>query len=197
MKNKPLLTSTSYCPPATWLLAARNTGSWEVEAHENFQKGGWRNRCQIAGPNGLQLLTVPLEKGKHQKKPIQEVRISYRNDWGREHEQAIKTAYGRSPFYEFYAEELFAVLHQKPVTLWQLNQELTKTICTLLQWPVRPSLTKDFILPGNHDYLRPAELPAGLLPYQQVFTDRHGFLPGLSVLDGLFCLGPQLLTSQM
>ncbi|MFT6000059.1 MAG: hypothetical protein ACI81P_002519, partial [Neolewinella sp.] len=74
----PLLTSTAYFPPAHWFVTAGQCGAWYTEAHENYQKGGWRNRCQIAGPNGVQLLSIPLEKGKHQKKPIQEVRISHR-----------------------------------------------------------------------------------------------------------------------
>jgi len=195
-KPPPLLTSTAYLPPAHWFIAASDSGAWRTEAHENYQKGGWRNRCRIAGPNGVQTLTVPLEKGKHRKKPIREVRISYRDDWWREHEQSILTAYGRSPYYEYYAEELFAVARQRPATLWELNQGLLHKVIQLLQWPVSPTLTADFIPPKQEGYLRPADLPAALAPYQQVFTDRHGYLPGLSVLDALFCLGPQLITAQ-
>lgn len=197
MKKTSLLTTTSYCPPANWFLGARNCGEWRVEAHENFQKGGWRNRCLIAGPNGVQRLTVPLEKGKHQRKPIQEVLISYQNDWWREHQQAIKTAYGRSPYFEFYASDILDILDQKPSTLWELNQRLTDRICQLLHWPVGPALTDDFVPSGNNQFTRAKDLPDSLAPYPQVFTDRHGFLPGLSILDALFCLGPQLLTSQM
>lgn len=161
-----------------------------MEAHENYQKGGWRNRCRIIGPNGLQTLSVPLEKGKHQKKPIQEVAISYRNDWWREHEQSIRTAYGRSPYYEFYAEELFSVARKRPATMWELNTDLTKTVCRLFQMQM-PALTEDFVPPSATGYLRPDAIPASLLPYPQVFTDRFGFTEGLSVLDSLFCLGPQ------
>lgn len=195
-KPLPLLTSTAYCPPAHWFTAALEVGEWQIEAHENYQKGGWRNRCRIAGPNGLQILTVPLEKGKHQKKPIQEVRISYRDDWWREHEQSIRTAYGRSPYYEYYAEELFVVARARPATLWELNQNLLQKVVALLRWPVSPTLTADFIPPRAEDFQRAADLTPGLAPYQQVFTDRHGYLPDLSVLDALFCLGPQLVTAQ-
>lgn len=195
-KPLPLLTTTAYWPPAHWFAAAIQAGEWQLEAHENYQKGGWRNRCLIAGPNGIQPLTVPLEKGKHQKKPIREVRISYRDDWWREHEQSIRTAYGRSPYYEYYAEELFTVARTKPATLWELNQGLLHKVIQLLQWPVSPTLTTDFVRPNEEGYLRTADLPATLAQYQQVFTDRHGYLPGLSVLDGLFCLGPQLVTAK-
>ncbi|TXF88395.1 WbqC family protein [Neolewinella aurantiaca] len=193
-KPTPLLTTTAYFPPAHWLTGARDAGAWLVEGHENYQKGGQRNRCLIAGPNGTQTLSVPLEKGKHNRKPVREVRISYRNDWWREHEQSIRTAYGRSPFYEYYAEEIFAVPRSHPETLWELNQQITSTIVRLLQWPVLPETTEDFIFPDTPGYQRPGELPAGLSPYPQVFTDRHGYLARLSVLDALFCLGPGLTT---
>lgn len=193
----PLLTSTAYFPPAHWFVLAGECGAWYTEAHENYQKGGWRNRCRIAGPNGVQLLSVPLEKGKHQQKPIQEVRIAYRNEWWREHEQAIRTAYGRSPYFEYYAEELFAVARSRPATLWALNQELTTAVLRLLRWDVPRRETATFISRDTPGFYRVTHQTAGLLPYPQVFTDRHGFLPGLSVLDALFCLGPQLLTSQI
>jgi hypothetical protein len=193
----PLLTSTAYFPPAQWFVLAGECGAWYTEAHENYQKGSWRNRCRIAGPNGVQLLSIPLEKGKHQKKPIQEVRISYRNEWWREHEQAIKTAYGRSPFFEYYAEELFAVARSRPATLWALNQELTEVVLRLLHWATPRLETETFISGENPAFQRVEQPAAGLMPYQQVFTDRHGFLPDLSVLDALFCLGPQLVTSQI
>lgn len=193
-KTFPLLTSTAYLPPAQWLTGALGAGEWKIEAHENYQKGGMRNRCQIAGPNGIQTLTVPLEKGKHQKMPIREVRISYRDDWWRAHEQSIRTAYGRSPYYEYYAEDLFDVARTRPETLWELNQGLLHKVIQLLQWPVSPTLTNGFVPPKTEGYLRAADLPNGLPAYPQVFTDRHGYLSGLSVLDALFCLGPQLVT---
>jgi len=196
-KPQPLLTPTAYLPPAHWFIVAQQAGEWQVEAHENYQKGGWRKRCRIAGPNGIQTLTVPLEKGKHQKKPIREVRISYRDNWWREHEQSIRTAYGRSPYYEYYAEELFDVARARPETLWELNQGLLGKVTVLLQWPVSPTLTPDFVAPKAEGVLRLNDFPTQLAPYQQVFTDRHGYLPGLSVLDALFCLGPQLVTARI
>lgn len=193
----PLLTSTAYFPPAHWFILANQHGAWYTEAHENYQKGGWRNRCRIAGPNGVQLLSVPLEKGKHQKKPIQDVRISYREEWWREHEQAIRTAYGRSPFFEYYAEDLFAVARSQPSTLWALNQRLTETVLQLLHWDIPQEETEAFVSFAAADFHRIQPSASSLMPYPQVFTDRHGFLPGLSVLDALFCQGPQLLTSQI
>lgn len=192
-KGPPLLTPTAYFPPAHWFRAGVSAGSWLIEAHENYQKGGWRNRCRIVGPNGVQTLTVPLVKGKNQRQPIREVRISYDDDWWRIHEQAIRTAYGRAPYFEFYAEEIFAAAQKQPATLWELNRDLLDTVLRLLQNPVSASVTEGFVFPTTSGYLRPGQLDKSLPEYPQVFTDRHGFTPGLSVLDGLFCLGPEVV----
>lgn len=196
MKKKlPLLTSTAYFPPATWLPAGVRAGEWRIEQHENYQKGGFRNRCRIVGPNGVQTLSVPLVKGKNQRQPITEVRISHTSDWWRVHEQAIRTAYGRAPYFEYYADALFAVGRKQHEFLWQLNGELLNAVLQLLQNPVSVLPTEEFINPTASCFNRPVDLPDTLAEYPQVFTDRHGFTPGLSVLDGLFCLGPELITA--
>ncbi|MEL7160338.1 MAG: WbqC family protein [Bacteroidota bacterium] len=193
MRNDPpLIMPTAYFPPAEWIRTGAAAGAWSVEARENYQKGGWRNRCRIAGPNGPQTLSVPLEKGKHQRKPIREVRISYRRDWWREHEQAIRSAYGRAPYFEFYAEAIFTVGRRRPETLWELNESLLRVILEELGVTSFPVPTIDFVPPGGAEYRWAKDLPP-LPAYPQVFTDRFGYQPGLSVLDGLFCLGPGLL----
>lgn len=187
-------TAIAYFPPAHWVQAAASSGRWIIEAEENYQKGGWRNRCYIAGPNGRQRLSIPLEKGKHRQQPIREVTISYRYDWWREHEQALRTAYGRAPFFEHFAPAVFAVAQQRPRTLWELNWQLLETTLSLLQLPIALVAANGFCPPGQPPYQWPDSLPDTLAPYEQVFGDRHGFLPGLSILDVLFCAGPGLLT---
>lgn len=181
------LTSTAYFPPLAWFVTAQHKGSWHWEAHENYQKGGWRNRCRIATANGPLLLSVPLTGGKHQQMPIREVEISYRDDWWRVHEQTIRSAYGRAPYFEYYAEEIFTVVRQRPLHLWELNETIINTIGSLLQLTVLPVPTTSYW--GG----AAGQVPDGTgTPYPQVFTERFGFIDGLSVLDALFCLGPEL-----
>lgn len=170
--------------------------SWQIEAHENFQKGGYRNRCKLATANGDKWLSIPLEKGKHQATPIQEVKISYVTDWSRQHEQTIKSAYGRAPYFEFYADQVFALLHSQPLLLWSLNKSLIELINTFIQLPVTPSDTEDFLPPSKLEGVLDirnarAKLPLIAPPYPQLFADRYGFQPDLSILDLLFCLGPE------
>lgn len=194
-KDVPFLSPTSYFPPAGWLRTAIHAGEWRLEAHENYQKSGFRKRCRILGPNGVQTLSVPLNQGKHQRQPIREVTISYEVDWWRTHEQAIRTAYGRSPYFEFYADALFAVGRKQHPTLWELNEELLQTILRLLRQPVPLTLTEDFVRPEDEGYLRPNDSRIDSPPpYPQVFSDRFGFVADLSVLDALFCLGPEVVT---
>ena len=185
----PLLTTTAYFPPLRWFLEAGE--SWTWEAHENYQKGGLRNRCDLITANKKLRLSVPLAAGKHQRTPICEVQISYRNDWWRAHEQTIRSAYGKAPFYEFYAEEIFEVARRRPATLWELNWSLTTTILELLQLPIELSATTDFD-GGARTQVRGGGDEREGVPYPQVFTDRHGFVDDLSILDGLFCLGPAI-----
>lgn len=194
--NNHLITSTAFLPPVSWYLAALSQGGWQIEAHENFQKGGYRNRCKVATANGDKWLSIPLEKGKHQATPIQEVVISYVTDWPRQHEQTIRSAYGRAPYFEFYADAVFALLHAKPVLLWSLNLSLLELLNTFLQLPIVPEPTQEFIPPGLNEQAMDirnnrAQLPLPTPPYPQLFADRHGFQADLSILDLLFCLGPE------
>ena len=74
MKTNILL-ELPYLPPVSWMALAWQSKTLWLEACENYQKGSYRNRCHIAGPNGIQRLSVPLEKGKHQQTPIRQVRM--------------------------------------------------------------------------------------------------------------------------
>ncbi|MCK6692716.1 MAG: WbqC family protein [Thermoanaerobaculia bacterium] len=202
MKNSVLL-ELPYLPPVSWMALAWKGDTLWLEACENFQKGSYRNRCHIAGPNGVQRLSIPLIKGKHQQTPIRDVRIAYNEPWQQVHWRSIQTAYGNAPFFEFYGETL-AVFYQKRYTyLFDLNLELLQFLFKKMEWKGELRLTeqyeekirrpgscldyRDAVSPKNairSDWFRPA-------PYPQVFAERHGFLPDLSALDLLFCRGKQ------
>jgi hypothetical protein len=179
------VSTTAYFPPLRWLRLAASAGQWQWEAHENYQKGGWRNRCRILTANGPQLLSIPLAGGKHQQMPIREVRIDNSRNWRRVHEQTIRSAYGRAPFFDFYADGVFAALHQPEQRLWHYNRQLLLSCLNLLQLDIELSESQRFL--GADAGAVPTEIEE---KYPQVFADRFGFVDGLSVLDGLFCLGP-------
>lgn len=191
-----ILTSTAYFPPVSWYLSAVGTKKWIIEVNENYQKGGFRNRCRIATANGPKWLSIPLTKGKHQATPIDEVEISYERNWAREHRQTIQSAYGRAPFFEFYAPPLLALLSTKCLHLRSLNQSIMEWINDIMGLPIILEQTTEFEqTPADYDVtdLRGGKL-GHLSPtpaYPQLFADRHGFMVDLSILDLLFCLGPE------
>lgn len=183
-----------YLPPVSWCAAAWNDEVVVLEACEHYQKGSLRNRCHIAGPNGIQRLSIPLEKGKNQQMPIRDVRIAYNEPWQRQHWRSICTAYGNAPFFEHYAGDLAPFYEKRFSFLFDYNLDL---LILILQnkfgWPGEFRLSAQYQpLPANPVGLSDGTIPGrAAIVYPQVFEDRHGFLPDLSVLDLLFCCGKE------
>lgn len=202
MTAMPLL-PLFYLPPVSWCAAAWNNEAVLIEACENYQKGSLRNRCHIAGPNGVQRLSIPLLKGKHQQTPIREVRIASDETWQRQHWRSIRTAYGNAPFFEHYAGELASFYERRFEFLFDYNLELlTFILQKKLGWKGSMELTDAWLPVQKRESavdLRDAfsgasgDWPEWFHPvrYPQVFEERFGFLPNLSVLDLLFCCGRQ------
>lgn len=208
-----MLLASAYCPPVEYfaLLArdfvpgtpAGDTPIIYIEACETYQKQSWRTRCRILGPNGVEMLQVPIVHGPDRL--ISEIRVDYSTPWIVRTERALDAAYSSSPFYAYYRDEILSVLEVKPDRLLELNIALTQHLLDRLGIAVQLLQTKDFALPGSapDDYretLHPKR-PNTVLqelgldrPYYQVFAQKFGFTPGLSVLDLLFNEGPAALT---
>ncbi len=191
-----------YWPPVSWLTLAQSTDVLWVEACEHYQKGSYRNRCYIAGPNGLQRLSVPLQKGKNQQMPIRDVRIAYHEPWQRLQWRTIRTAYGNAPFFEHYADEVAPFFEKQYTFLFDLNLDILTFLWEKMKFSGAIRLTAHY-RPSPIDTAAESNLldargritpstppPMSLRRYPQVFEDRWGFLPNLSALDLLFCQGP-------
>lgn len=182
MSSETLVLPTSYLPPAGWMAAICAAQTVILEAHETYQKGGWRNRCVIAGPNGPQMLSIPLEKGKHQQTPVREVRTDNSVNWQKIHWRSIKTAYGNAPFFEYYSDDLAVFFEKKTTFLFDFNLELLQFLIKKFGWKNEIHLSESYqgkiVLPS-------IDIPS----YPQVFHEKHGFLPGLSSMDVLMCRG--------
>ena len=166
-------------------------------------KGSYRNRCHIAGPNGLLRLSIPLEKGKNEQQSIKSVRIAYHESWQNQHWNSIKTAYSSAPYFEFYADGLAEFYNKKYELLYDFNWEILQFL--LEQIPVEATIEeseeykkqpgpqildgRNSIFPKKHR--QKEDLYFEAKAYPQVFEEKNGFLPNLSILDLLFCYGPQ------
>ena len=111
-----------YFPPVSFFSTLYRETYFYFDIYEIYRKMSFRNRCLIAGAQGMISLSVPLEKGRNQQLPMNEVRISDTEKWQSRHFKSIRSAYNRSPFFDFYQDEL-AAIYQRPFELltdWNL-----------------------------------------------------------------------------
>lgn len=213
--QKVLLSST-YFGPVQWYQKLHRYGKAYVEAYDNFTKQTYRNRCVLATTNGTQALTVPVEhtgNGKNGDETavfgkclMKDVRISDHGNWRHLHWNALASAYGESPFFEFYADDLRPFFERRWTFLYDFNMEICAKICDLigLEADVEPTSAyypaDSGALDGVADF-RDAIRPKRPLPdpdfeprrYYQVYERKHGFMPNLSILDLLFNMGNETL----
>lgn len=210
-----VLLTTAYFPPIEYLAAIANEcrfnpGMTEVEpavvyieACEHYVKQSWRNRCRFYAADGAQTLNFPV---RHEDfgKPISQMRIDWKTDWLTRHERAIISAYRTSPYFEYYQDELFAILDSRPELMLDFNTQILKFFLRKTGIPADIRFTSKWeaVTIEGHKVtdLREAihpKRPNTILkdlgvekPYWQVFSPKHGFIPGLSIMDLLFNEGP-------
>lgn len=178
---------TSFFGPVSWYeQIARALKPIFIEAHENFQKQTLRTRCRIATANGVQTLTVPVSGSGS----IKDIKISDHNNWRHLHWQALASAYGSSPFFEYYADDIAPFFEKKWDFLFDYNLEITHKMCELLDIRTEIRLTDEYqgCSFNQHNDSK---------PYYQVFQSRHGFISDLSILDLLFNMGPEAIICLM
>lgn len=194
--------STAFCPPIEYFAILAGYSSVYLDSSELYNKQSWRNRCRILSGNGPLDINVPVVHGD--SRLITEVRVEYTTPWEVKAERAVASAYDSSPFFEFYRDGLFAILDSHPDTLWDLNWQIIVWLCERIgiAAPEAAADSPERVRPLGEELmdLREAIHPKrpntvlrdlGLgKPYWQVFGDRFGFTPGLSVLDLLFNEGP-------
>lgn len=194
-----MLLSTAYLGNIRYYSKFLMEDSVIIEAHENYQKQSYRNRCRILTANGIADLTVPVIKNSGVKIPIKEVRIDYGKNWQHQHWYSIMSAYKNSPYYDYYFDTFEPFFRKKYKFLWDLNEELRAEIFKILEINCEVRYSETFENSGGYD-LRNAISPKGRLnapdphfrnvPYYQVFSEKYDFFPGLSIIDLLFCEGP-------
>ena len=163
------------------LMAA--CGAVTVDVNRKFDKRlKSTHRCVIADTRGPLTLTVPIEKPRSFRNARwSDIVVSGHDDWPRLHVTALESAYGRTPFFEFYIDR-FA-----PVIISAVGRKLVEVDAELEALVMRALGLSALTNPD----LPELSLSFTAEPYWQVRADKLGFIPGLSILDLLFNLGPE------
>ena len=167
-----------------------------IEIHDNYQKQSYRNRCMIAGANGATSLSIPIEKPTTTKCKMKDIRISEHGNWRHLHWNAIISAYNSSPFFEYYEDDFRPFYEKKQSFLHDFNEELRQLICRLIGIETPVSYTDTYIQTAPdvatdfRELIHPKKTPTAETPvYYQVFAEKNGFIPNLSIVDLLFNKG--------
>lgn len=204
-QNPPMTTailSAAYFGPVQWYQKLNRYDRCLIECHDHYIKQTYRNRCTIATTQGVQTLSVPIERYDGLKCAMRDIRVSDHGNWRHLHWNALMSAYGESPFFEYYADDIRPFFEKRWEFLFDFNMEITFKMCELID--IRPTIstTDTYVADtaGMHDFrdtIRPKHpLPDEQFvptPYYQVYRQKHGFLSNLSILDLLFNEGNEAI----
>ena len=193
-----VLLSTTYFGPIQWYQKLYRADEAWIEQHEHFVKQTYRSRCIIATTQGTQALTVPVERDILKSQAIKDIRISDHGNWRHLHWNALQSAYGESPFFEYYEDDLRPFFEKRWTFLFDFNETIRQKLCELLDISPVVRFTEKYVSDHASDY-REAINPKHPAPdpdfqprrYYQVYEAKHGFLPNLSIVDLLFNMGPE------
>ena len=201
---KALLSST-YFGPIQWYQKLNRYDECLIERHESFIKQTYRNRMLIPTTNGPLALTIPTNHDISLS--MKDIRISDHANWRHVHWNALLSAYGESPFFEYYQDDIRPFFEKKYEFLFDFNMETTEKMIELLDIRPKISITEAYIqskeleeedeIKDFRDAIRPKKpLPdAEFAPkrYYQVYEQKHGFQPNMSILDLLFNEGNEAI----
>lgn len=181
-----------YLPNIIWFSNFLKTENVCIEREENFVKSTFRNRCEITGANGRQMLSIPLQGGRDHHRLYKETRILNDTRWQKIHWQGIRSAYGSAPFFEFYEDGIRKFYETEFEYLFEFNYQLLQTLLHILKTDRQVSFTQTYevnptqVIDMRKESLKSADIPR----YYQVFEARNGFQSNLSVIDLIFHEGP-------
>ncbi len=200
MHNTTLLHPSYFGSIASYASLAQAT-TVLFENEDNYQKQTYRNRMYIYGANGKLLLNIPIKHSKseqHQK--YKDVKIENDFQWQKVHWKSLETAYRTSPFFEYYEDEFVHLFEKKQNYLLDFNYQCMEAVfgCLQIEQKINKTTTyhKKADVTDDHRLLINAKTPKFeyLEPYIQVFENKAGFIPNLSILDLLFNEGTNAVT---
>ena len=203
-----MILHTTYFGSVDWYAQiVRSQEPVTIDGKERFVKQTERNHCLIATANGVQKLTVPVTLPSGGKTPICDVRISDHGNWRHLHWQALSSAYGMSPFFDYYADDIRPLFNPSTDSLFNFNMQIMHKMLSLMGVDKEIKVTDAYqgldrmegdVAPQSGNIASETWkeiIPEKVViqPYYQTFQRRHGFLSGMSILDLLFNMGPEAI----
>jgi len=203
-KNKTVVLSTACLPPPEYVACMAAAPDVLIDIHEHYIKQTFRNRYSIYSANGKLDLVIPVIKTLGNHTPVKDVRISAQQDWQRIHWRSIESACLKTPFFQYYRDCFEPFYQKKHSFLVDFNTGTLLTALAQLDIERKIKFTESYtpqypdalyhdmrnaIDPKKHRQQHPFSFKP--LPYTQAFEERYGFIPGLSILDLIFSLGPE------
>lgn len=197
-----------YFPGIEYCAVMASVERFVVVDSFQYSRQSFQNRARLRAPDGYQWISIPLIGGQFGK-AIQDVRIDNTQNWAKKHEKALVYNYGKAPFFEHYASDVFDSIRSGSELLGSVTVDTVVLVHRLLDleseliighmarrfaegMPESPPV-EELLFPENcqrspycakhrHRIMR-FEHPN----YRQQFS---GFESGMSVLDLLFGYGP-------
>lgn len=197
-----LVSELMYLPPVPWFALALSAEKIILDGWMHCEKRSCVNRCYIMEANRIMVLSVPLIREGRWRTPLLELTIDNRWRWREKHWRTISAAYRSAPYFEYYEDEFasFYLGGEPPQRLWHWNYSLLVWLFEKLNMDVaKLQVSEKFQKHYTEEYvdvrwrfipcLRKASLSHPPVAYPQVFSDRFGFVAGLSIIDLLFNMG--------
>jgi hypothetical protein len=195
---KPIVIESQYLPGILYFSLLESADEIIIDQNENYVRQTYRNRAEILGSNGVINLAVPVERGRS-KQLIKETTVDNTSNWQKVHWRGIRSAYGKSPFFEYYADQLAPTYEKRYQYLVDINHDLMSCLVKMTGLDVQWSYSEGYIDAESieiQDY-RSAINPKNRGEYRgklstQVYPQVFGskFVQGMSLIDLLCCEGP-------
>lgn len=194
-----IVVESQYFPSLEFFSLIKNESEILIDGHEHFVKQTFRNRCYILAADKVLPLSIPLI-GVNKKILTKDIKIDFIQKWQNQHWRAIRSAYSKSPYFEYYADYVHDIIYTNHTFLIDLNHDILTFCQRVLEFDFKINYSNEYVEPHNgtlndmRSIIHPKKsfedrkihIPQ---PYTQTFGSK--FVSNLSIIDLIFCMGPE------